>query len=228
MSHSSRGSVVNKLLQCERRSSCQFQMTSRPRTWQLTSGLGWHVLFSFKRCWRCPFTQHYTADADAAGALTCRCAWKISCLWRASCGKTFGQTSRAGWLTRRRTNDALSLRSSSVMQGAYDFTSHIVLIWNLDPIETSKMCHRLRSGSRLACTQWVSKTRCRWWVVFTNPCRVEVFQGLWLPSPIRCRCCEGKNEGASWNLTCAHGDGSHSTWRKRFLWERERETHISW
>ena len=29
--------------------------------------------FFFKRCWRCPFTQHYTA-ADAAGALTCRCA----------------------------------------------------------------------------------------------------------------------------------------------------------
>ena len=108
----------------------------------------------------------------------------------------------------------------------------IVLIWNLDPIETSNMCHRLRSGSRLACTQWVSKTRCRWWVVYTNMCRVEprveVFQGLWLPSPIRCRCCEGKNEGASWNLTCAHGDGSHSTWRKRFIWEREREgdTHI--
>lgn len=55
------------------------------------------------------------------------------------------------------------------MQGAYDFTSHIVLIWNLDPIETSKMCHRLRSGSRLACTQrpdagggWYLRTRAVW------------------------------------------------------------------
>ena len=210
LSYSSRGSVVNKFLQCERRSSCQFQMTSQGRD-------SWH------QAWDGVFFLSHVGGVPLHSCRCCRrshlCAWKISCLWRELWKDIRADDS--GWLTRRRTNDA-SLRSSSVMQGAYDFTSQI-LMWNLDPIETSKMCHRLRSGSRLACTQWVSKTRSRWWVV-RNMCRVEVFQGLWLPSPIRC--CEGKNEGASWNLTCARGWQSLNL--EKALPLRERERHVSW
>ena len=130
LNYSSRGSVVNKLLQCERRSSCQFQMTSRPRTWQLTSGLGWRVFF-FEPCWRCPFTQLPMLQALSPVHVKNQLPLE---------GAVERHSGRSGWLTRRRTNDA-SLRSSSVMQGAYDFTSQI-LMWNLDPIETSKMCHR--------------------------------------------------------------------------------------
>ena len=125
LSYSSRGSVVNKLLQCERRSSCQFQMTSQGRdSWHQA----WDGMFFWSRVGGVPLHS-------------CRCLQALSPVHVKNQlpleGAVERHSGRSGWLTRRRTNDA-SLRSSSVMQGAHDFTifyfadSHVELgsNWN--------------------------------------------------------------------------------------------------